>query len=220
MCGSAARSVDHLRCWVHSLISLSRCANKLIRSSRFEASPQSAWGGGLPWSPLLHSNQGQTSRRTLFQARRCINHHLPQMPRMPRTTTKAIHWTEPRITPTPFPLVSVKRKPPEFAVLSGPPVHRAAFLNLAQRAFCAAAIRARPASLIPWRFLEMTLNSAGLDLVALKLPDAAPGRPGLRFAWVRPDVSVNSAFACCSREISASIARTMSFVFMNPPSRA
>jgi REP element-mobilizing transposase RayT len=45
------------------------------------------------------------------------------------------------------------------------------------------------------------------------------GRPGLSFAWVRLDVSVKSAFACCSREISASIARTMSFLFMNPPSR-
>ena len=48
---------------------------------------------------------------------------------MPRTTTKAIHWTESRITTTPFPLVSVKRKPPEFAVLSGPPVSLGSFLE-------------------------------------------------------------------------------------------
>ena len=53
---------------------------------------------------------------------------------------------------------------------------------------------------IPRRFLDMTLNSAGLELVALPLPDAATGRPGLRFAWVRLDVSVKSVFACCSRE--------------------
>jgi hypothetical protein len=32
-------------------------------------------------------------------------------------------------------------------------------------------------SLIPRRFLDMTLNSAGLELVALPLPDAATGRP-------------------------------------------
>src|ERR1700722_17629716 len=51
------------------------------------------------------------------------------MPRMPRTTTKAIHWTEPRITTNPLPLVSVKRKPPEFAVLSGPPVSLGGFLE-------------------------------------------------------------------------------------------
>jgi hypothetical protein len=46
-----------------------------------------------------------------------------------RTTTKAIHWTEPRITTIPFPLVSAKRKPPKFAVLSGPPVSLGSFLE-------------------------------------------------------------------------------------------
>ena len=30
-------------CRVQSLVSLFRCANKLIRGSRFEANPQSAW---------------------------------------------------------------------------------------------------------------------------------------------------------------------------------
>ena len=50
-----------------------------------------------------------------------------------------------------------------------------------------------------------------------------PGRAIHRRISAAPSymgVSVKSAFACCSLEISASIARTMSFVFMNPPSRA
>ena len=100
------------------------------------------------------------------------------------------------------------------------PLHCSAFLNLAQRAFCAAAILARPAALIPRRFLGLASKSAGLKLVALPLRDALAGRPGLRLTWVRLDVLVKSAFACCSRKISASIVRRMSFVFMNPPSRA
>ena len=101
------------------------------------------------------------------------------------------------------------RKLPEFTS----PLHFAAFLNLAQRAFCAAAILARPAALIPRRFLALASKSAGLKLVALPLPDAVAGRPGLRFAGVRLNVSVKRAFAFCSREISASMVRIMSFVF-------
>jgi hypothetical protein len=60
MCGSATRTVDHGPAVSHSLVSLSPCANKRIRGSRFEAAPTVGLGGGLPWSPLLHSNQGQT----------------------------------------------------------------------------------------------------------------------------------------------------------------
>jgi len=76
----------------------------------------------------------------------------------------------------------------------------AAFLDLAQRACCAAAIFAR-ASALKVRTALVVLGSAG--------------RPGFRFHVVV--VPVNIARACCSREISASISKTMVFVSMNPP---
>jgi hypothetical protein len=47
-------------------------------------------------------------------------------------------------------------------------------LNRAQRAFCAAAILARPAALIPRRFLGLASKSAGLKLVAFR--SRMPGR--------------------------------------------
>jgi hypothetical protein len=62
-------------------------------------------------------------------------------------------------------------------------------LDLAQRAFCAAAILARPAALIFRRFGALASKSAGLKLVALLLPGAGVGRPGLRFA-LPPRLSV------------------------------
>jgi hypothetical protein len=101
--------------------------------------------------------------------------------------------------------------------LSSRPFHWAAFLNLAQRAFCAAAILARASALNARRFLGLAANCAELKLFAWPLPDVAACRR-LRVVRVTLDVPVKSVFASCSRAISASILRTMSFVFMNTPS--
>jgi len=78
-----------------------------------------------------------------------------------------------------------------------------AFLDFAQRALWAAAILSRASAL-------------NVRLV-LALPGklALVGRPGFRFSVVL--VPVNSAFTCCSLDISASISTTMSCIFMNPP---
>jgi len=75
----------------------------------------------------------------------------------------------------------------------------------------AAAIFARPSALMVRRFAVFA-NSTGLKLVALL---GAAGRPGFRF--VVRSVPVKSAFTFCNCAISASIARTISLVFMNPP---
>jgi hypothetical protein len=136
-----------------------------------------------------------------FQARRWSN-HLPQSPRLPRTTIRAIQWKVPRIANNSISLA--------FYDLD---------LNLAQRAFCAAAIFARASALNVRRFLGLASKSAGLKLVALPLTVVAAVRPGLRLTWPTLGVSAKSALTCCSREISASIASTISFVFMNPPLR-
>jgi hypothetical protein len=79
----------------------------------------------------------------------------------------------------------------------------AAFLDLAQRACCAAAIFARASAL--------KVRTALVLLGKL----APAGWPGFRFHVVL--VPVNIARACCSREISASISKTIVFVSMNPP---
>jgi hypothetical protein len=79
----------------------------------------------------------------------------------------------------------------------------AAFLDFAQRAFCAAAIFARASALN----VRLVLALPGNLVVA--------GRLGFRFSVVL--VPVNSAFTCCSLDISASISTTMSCIFMNPP---
>jgi hypothetical protein len=79
----------------------------------------------------------------------------------------------------------------------------AAFFVFAQRAFWAIAILARASAL--------KLRTA-LVLLGNLVP---AGRPGFRFAVI--SVPLKSALACCSREISASISKTMSFVSMNPP---
>ena len=143
------------------------------------------------------------------------------MPKRPKTTTKIGPLESASYHDNPYLSAVNMRKLPEFSLLcSEPGITGRPYKALVHRAFCAAAILARPAALIPRRFLGLVSNSAGLKLVALPLPDAAAGRPGFRFAWVRLDVSVKSAFACCSREISALIARTMLLVSMNSPSRA
>ena len=111
----------------------------------------------------------------------------------------------------------VREQAADFA-LEGPAyLASSAFLILAQRAFCAAAILARPAALNERRLLGLAPKCGGLKLVALLLTAVAAGRPSLPLTWVGMDESAKSAFACWSREISASIARTMLFVFMNPP---
>ena len=76
----------------------------------------------------------------------------------------------------------------------------AALFVFAQRAFWAAAIFARASALMVW---------AALAVLGKLVP---AGRPGFLFTVVL--VLLKSALACCSREISASIAKTMSFVFM------
>jgi hypothetical protein len=77
----------------------------------------------------------------------------------------------------------------------------AAFLDFAQRVLWAAAIFARASALNVRLALTMPANLA------------LAGRPGFRF----PVVPVNSAFTCCSLDISASISTTRSCIFMNPP---
>jgi hypothetical protein len=91
-------------------------------------------------------------------------------------------------------------------------VYFAVFLDLAQRARCAAAIFSRASGLKVRRAGVLWANSAGLKVVALLREAFFAGRPGLR----PPDRPAGSAFACWSRAISASIARIMSSVFMNP----
>ncbi len=79
----------------------------------------------------------------------------------------------------------------------------AALLNLAQRAFCPAAIFARASGLIVCRLVGF------------------PGKldPTVRrgFRWPSVLVSLNSALTRCSRDISASISTTILWVSMNPP---
>ena len=62
-------------------------------------------------------------------------------------------------------------------------IHFATAFDLAQRAFCAAAILARPVAPIPRRFVALASKFAGLKMVALLLPDAAVGRPRFAFCW-------------------------------------
>jgi hypothetical protein len=102
------------------------------------------------------------------------------MARMPRTTVKAIHRKVPRIHDNLI-VPTYSAKTAGVVGLKQPsPFHSAAFLNLAQRAFCAAAIFARPSALNARRLLGLASNSAGLKLIALLLPDVAARRPGLR----------------------------------------
>jgi len=79
----------------------------------------------------------------------------------------------------------------------------AAFLDFAQRALWAAAIFSRASA------LNVRL------VLALPAKLALAGRPGFRFPVVL--VPLNSAFTCCSLDISASISTTMCCVFMKPP---
>lgn len=91
-------------------------------------------------------------------------------------------------------------------------VYFAVFLDLAQRARCAAAIFSRASGLKVRRAGVFLANPAGWKLVALLGEAFFATRPGLR----PPGWPARSAFACWSRAISASIARIMSSVFMNP----
>jgi hypothetical protein len=79
----------------------------------------------------------------------------------------------------------------------------AAFLDFAQRALWAAAIFSRP----PVLNVRLALTLPG-KLVLV-------GRPAFRVPVVL--VPVNSAFTCCSLDISASISTTMSCIFIPPP---
>jgi hypothetical protein len=78
----------------------------------------------------------------------------------------------------------------------------AAFLDFAQRALWAAAILSRP----------LALNVRFVLALTGKL--ALAGRAGFRFP-VAP-APANSAFTCCSLDISASISTTMSWFLMSP----
>jgi hypothetical protein len=94
-----------------------------------------------------------------------------------------------------------------------PVVDFAAFLDFAQRAFCAAAIFARASGLK----VRTDFTFAGSSLVVLGRPTTPAGRPGFLLTVVVPALA-KSAFACCNREISASIWTTISFVFkVYPP---
>jgi hypothetical protein len=79
----------------------------------------------------------------------------------------------------------------------------AAFLDFAQRALWAAAILSRAAA------LNVRL------VLALPAKLALAGRPGFHISVLL--MPLNSAFTCCSLDISASISTTMSCIFMNPP---
>jgi hypothetical protein len=79
----------------------------------------------------------------------------------------------------------------------------AAFLDFAQRALWAAAILSRASA----------LNVRLVLAFPAKLVLAC--RPSSRISVVL--VPANSAFTCCSLDISASISTTMSCIFMNPP---
>jgi hypothetical protein len=91
---------------------------------------------------------------------------------------------------------------------------RASFFVFAQRAFCAAAIFLR-ASVLTVRFAAgLAVDFAGMELVVLPDEFTTDGRPGFRLMVIA--VPAKSAFASCSREISASIWMMMSIVFMSP----
>jgi hypothetical protein len=77
----------------------------------------------------------------------------------------------------------------------------AAFLDFAQRALWAAAIFSRASA------LNVRL------VLALPAELVLAGRPGFPVVLV----PLNSAFTCCSLDISASISTTTSCIFMNPP---
>jgi len=91
----------------------------------------------------------------------------------------------------------------------------AAFLDFAQRVFCAAPILARASALILRRFEGFSANPAELTIVAMFSEDTLAGRPNFRFTVV--SVSVRRALTFCNCAISASIAKTISLIFMNPP---
>ncbi|MGA9062596.1 MAG: hypothetical protein WB341_13130 [Terracidiphilus sp.] len=94
-----------------------------------------------------------------------------------------------------------------FFAVDAAAVRRAAFfaalLDFAQRALWAAAILSRAAA------LNVRL------VLALPAKLVLAGRPGFRFPVVL--VPVSNAFTCCSLDTSASISKTMSCIFMNPP---
>ncbi len=90
-----------------------------------------------------------------------------------------------------------------------PEVDFAAFLDFAQRAFCAAAIFARASGLKVRTAFTFARGFVGSSLVSLGRPATPAGRPGFLLAEV--PVPTKSAFACCNREISASIWTTISF---------
>jgi hypothetical protein len=87
----------------------------------------------------------------------------------------------------------------------------AAFLDFAQRAFCAAAIFARASGLKVRTAFTFARSFVGSSLVSLGRPATPAGRPGFLLTVV-PGLA-KSAFACCNRKISASILTTISFVF-------
>ena len=92
----------------------------------------------------------------------------------------------------------------------------AAFLDFAQRAFCAAATFARASGLMVRRTKGFAADFAGMELVALPDKLTRDGRPGFRFIVI--SVPAKSAFAFPSRDINASISIRMSALFMDPPS--
>jgi hypothetical protein len=92
---------------------------------------------------------------------------------------------------------------------------RAAFLDFAQRAFCAAEIFARASALTVRFAVRLAADFAGMELVALPDKLTRDGRPGFRLIVI--SVPAKSAFASRSREICASISIMMSAVFMDPP---
>lgn len=94
----------------------------------------------------------------------------------------------------------------------------AAFLDLAQRALCAAAIFARASSLSVRLAAGLVADFSEMDLVALSGKLTRDGLPGFRLTVI--SVPAKSALASCSREICASISTMMSVVFIDPlPSR-
>jgi hypothetical protein len=135
---------------------------------------------------------------------------------MPTTTTKAVDWKVPRINDNSISTALYDTEPSKV-------FEPASLRGLLEPGPASLLCSGDPCTTCGTHSVALSglgIKVAGLKLVALPPPDVVAGRPGLRFAWVRLNVLVKSAFACCSREISASIVRIISFVFMNPPSRA
>ncbi len=85
-----------------------------------------------------------------------------------------------------------------------------AFLFLAQRAFCASAMRARVSGLIVRRLAEVRTVWDRVGFWGILEEGTPRGRPGLRFP--SPLLLLSSALTSCSRVICASIARMIALV--------